>query len=247
MIGARKAPRREGGHEEVLPGPVAGGGQHLEPHREDDDEHDAEPEERHRLARHRDHRAQVVHQRVPLERGQDAQGQGDQERHAQAGEGEVERRRHALDHELEGGSVGVPGLAEVALHRAARELPVLHVDRLVEPEQLVVARVLLLARVLGQEQGDRVADDVQDREGQHGDPDDDDRELDELAESVALHDGQSGADRRRPDGVRRIGAPKTLGLLLPRRHDEHPVHSRRRGASYSTRFEMPHTPRSPHL
>ena len=87
----------------------------------------------------------------------------------------------------EGGRIAVPGPAEVALDGAARELPVLDPDRLVQAHEVLVARVLLLAGVLGQEQGDRVTDDVEDGEGEDRDAEDDDDELDELADEVAPH------------------------------------------------------------
>ena len=51
-----------------------------------------------------------------------------------------------------------------------------------------VALELLLARVLGQEEQDGVAEDVQDDEGEDGDAEDHDHELGELAGDVASHD-----------------------------------------------------------
>ena len=88
-------------HHEVLPGAVPGGRQGPQPDREQDDEHDAEPEQRHRLAGDRQHRAEVVDERVAPERGEDAEGQGDEERRREAGEGEVDRRGHSLEHQAE--------------------------------------------------------------------------------------------------------------------------------------------------
>src|SRR3972149_4927349 len=83
--------------------------------------------------------------------------------------------------------VGVPRLAEIADHRLRRELPVLHVDRLVEAEELVVPLELFLARVLGEEEEHGVAEDGQDGEGEHGDAEEYDDGLDELAGGVASH------------------------------------------------------------
>ena len=54
---------------------------------------------------------------------------------------------------------------------------------------MAVALELLLARVLGQEEQHGIAEDVEDGEGENGDAEDDDHELDELAGDVASHDG----------------------------------------------------------
>ncbi len=233
VIGRRKAPRQKRRHEEVLPGAVPGGGEELEPYREDDDEHDAEPEERHGLARHGDHRAEGVHERVAAERGEDAQGDGDEQSHSEACEGEVDGGGHALDHESEGGGVGVPGAAEVALHGPACELPVLDVERPVEAQQLTVALELLLARVLGRRSGTGSPMTWRMREGQHGDTDDDHGQLDDLTGDIVA----SATGRRRltpgrpaPSWVRAGGRKRRHwapdgkpGLLLPRGHEEEPV------------------------
>ena len=178
----------------MLPRAVAGRGERPEPDGEDDDEHDAEPEEGHRLPRHRDAGAERVDERVPLEGGENAQRQRDQQGHDEAGQGQIDRRRHTLEDQTEGRRVGVPGLAEVTLDGLARELPVLHQERLVEPEQLPVTLELLLAGVLGQEEEDGVAEHVQDDEGEDRDADDDDDQLEELTGDVASHDGRGDGE-----------------------------------------------------
>src|SRR5262249_2215470 len=117
----------------------------------------------------------------------DPQGKRDQERDAEARQREVESWRHAAGDQTERRRVRVPRLPEIPLDGAAGELPVLHVDRAVETGQLGVALGFLLARVLREQQEDGVADDVEDGEREHRDPNDDDDELQQLAERVPSH------------------------------------------------------------
>ena len=85
---------------------------------------------------------------------------------------------------------------------------------------------------------------MQDREGQHGDADDDDHELDELAQRVALMTAAS-ADRRGASGAE--AGPDGARPYFFRGVTRNMRSTSSAGAWYSTRFEMPHTPRSPHL
>src|SRR5207245_7211556 len=116
-------------------------------------------------------------------------------------------------------------------------------------QELPIPRELRVAGVLGEEE-DRVAEDVQDDEGEDRDADDDDDQLDELTGDVASHDG-------RRDGGGAGGASSEVGYsereappLSPPRcayfgrgvtRNMRSISSR--GAWYSTRFEMPQTPR----
>src|SRR2546426_2857446 len=241
----------EGRHDEVLPGAVARGRERPEPHGEDDDEHDAEPEDRQRLSADGERGTEVVDERVALEGGQDAERQRDEQGHDEAGQRQIDRRGHALEDQAERRRVGVPRCAEVPLDGVARELPVLEPDRLVEPQELPVALELRVAGVLGQEEEHGVAEDVQDDEGEDRDADDDDDQLDELTGDVATHVREGG---RGGGGSERVAfraeepaPPRPDARYCVRGVTRNMRSISSRGAWYSTRFEMPQTPRRPHL
>ena len=112
------------------------------------------------------------------------------------------------------------------------ELPVLHVERLVEPEQVAVALEFRSAGVLGQEEEDGIAEHVEDEEGEQRDADDADDELHQQTDDVASHGS---------------GAPGGSGAAISSSASTNIRSISSRGASYSTRLEMPQTPRRPHL
>ena len=81
--------------------------QPVEVHREQQLQHDGEPEGRHRDARHRNDAQHVVGPAVVVDGGDDAERHADQRREQQRGRSQLERRRQAL--------------ADVERHRPARE------------------------------------------------------------------------------------------------------------------------------
>ena len=95
-------------------------GQPAELHREDVDEHEPEPEARHRLAEHGGDRADVVEQPVAAHRRQDAERDRDRERQEQRGARQQQRGGQPLEHEAERVAPVAQRLAEVAADRARR-------------------------------------------------------------------------------------------------------------------------------
>ena len=114
----------------------------------------------------------------------DAEHDGEDER----GESELERRRHAIEDELERGFAVHERIAEVAARGVAEEVKVLLVHRPVEAEALDEAVDLLLRHVVGDQDVHRIADEVhadEDHERHHQDdhqaledpPDDEDHTI----------------------------------------------------------------------
>ena len=89
-----------GEYREIAP---PGRGEPTQPHGEDQDEHDAEPERGHRLPEKGDHRRDVVHRLVAAHRGDDARGDGKRQRDGEAGPGQLEGGGQTLGDERHGG------------------------------------------------------------------------------------------------------------------------------------------------
>ncbi len=150
-----KSPRVIAGRIEVLEVAAPRGGQPVEPHREDQDQHDAEPEGRHGLAEQRHHRRDVVDRRVAPHRRDDAGGNGQAQRDEQPRAGQLEGGGQPLEHEVHGGLAVAQRLAEVAAHRALEEAQVLDRDRIVEAHRLAELRDVLGGRVGRQQERGR--------------------------------------------------------------------------------------------
>jgi hypothetical protein len=128
--------RHDGGGEAgapVLEGHVARRRQPAEFDREQEDQHDAEPEIRRRDAPQREHVGAVVPGRALLHRRDDAGGNADQERDHDRHRGELDRHRQLLRDQLEHRHLDAQRLAEVARQHALDPVDVLHRDRLIEP------------------------------------------------------------------------------------------------------------------
>src|SRR5262249_16924723 len=114
-------------------------------------------------------------------------------------------------------------------------------ERPVEAEQVAVALELFLAGILGQEQQHGIAQHVQDAEGQHGDAEHDDDELDDLAGEVASHSGASApAPLNRPQPPPPPPRPPSYAGSRPTSERPRPAAPRTRsGCSRPTRHADP--------
>ncbi len=171
----------------MLQAPPPGRRQQVELNRENQDEHDAQPEGRHRLAEKRDHGGHVVGERVAAHRGDDAgrngQAQGDEEPRPR----QLEGRGHALEHEIERGLTVPDRLAEVSPEGARQKAPVLHDEGIVEPHHLAEAKDVLGGGVRRQEHEGRIAGQIEDEEHHEGDAEEDEKRLEQPSEQVDLH------------------------------------------------------------
>ena len=153
------------------------GGQQVELHGEDQDQHDAQPEGGHRLAEERHHGGDVVGGGVAADGGDDARGNGEAEGDGQARPGQLEGGGHALDHQVEGGLAVTDRLAEVAAQGAGEEAPVLDDEGIVEAHRLAKAPDVLGGRLRGQEDHGGIAGEIQDEEHHEGDAEQDEEGL----------------------------------------------------------------------
>ena len=190
--GGEESQRHRRQHE-VLESPATRGRQHIELDREDQDEHDPEPEGGHRLPEQRHDRGDVVDGRVPAHGGHHAGGNGQEQRDEERRSRQLEGRRQALEDERKGGLAVAHGLAEIAAEGAAEESPVLDDERIVEAHGLPEVPDVFGRGVRGQEQEGGIPRQVQDEEHHEGDAEQHEHRLGEPAEQVDDH----AARRRR--------------------------------------------------
>ena len=98
-------------------GLVAGSRQPAELHRNQQDQHDAEPEIRDRQAGQRDDVGEIVEDRVLLDRRQDAHRHADREGEDHRHDGELDGDRQLFGDQLQNRLVGAQRDAEIALER----------------------------------------------------------------------------------------------------------------------------------
>ena len=129
---------------------VARSRQPAELDREQEDQHDAEPEVRRRDAPQREQVGAVVPGGALLHRRDDAGGDADQERDDDRHAGELHRDRQLLRDQVEHRQLVAHGLAEITRQHALDPVDILHRHRLIEPvllaDLLDHGRVALLAR-----------------------------------------------------------------------------------------------------
>ena len=106
-------------------------------HREQQDQHDAEPEIRRRQSPKRDDVRGVVPRGIALHRGHDPGRNADRERDDDRQERELERHRQLLEDELEHRLAQAHRFAQVSLYDAPYPVAVPHGQRIVEMELLV--------------------------------------------------------------------------------------------------------------
>ncbi len=154
---------------------------------EPDDEQQAEPEARHRLADQRHHRQQPVDRRALVECREDAEGKGDGEREDEPDAAQRQRDRQPCRDQPGDGRVIKVGIAEVALQRAPRPVEELHRERTIEPVFLADDRNVFGGGVRAGDRGGEIAGNAGEREGdhQHGDSDEDGQR--EPAQRIAEH------------------------------------------------------------
>ena len=180
----------------VSPRPPAGS-QQLD--REDQDQHQAQPEIRQREAEDRaghDRRARAS------DRGASPaimpSGMPSPTASTQRDEGQLERRRHAAEDQVDRRHAVHERAAEIAGERRLDEQPELHPERLVEAEPPDRALALDLVGVGADQDVDRIADRVDADEHQHRHHGDHQQALPEAAEQkgehVALQPGRDGGE-----------------------------------------------------
>ncbi len=129
--------RHDGGGEALPPilgqRHIARRRQPAELHREQEDQHDAEPEVRRGQAPQRKDVRRIVPDGVFLHRRDDAGRDADQQRNDDRHRGELHGHRQLLQHEVEHLLLVAHQLAEVAGEHALDPEHVLHRDRLIEP------------------------------------------------------------------------------------------------------------------
>ena len=103
-----------------------------------------------------------------------AERDADHDGHGQGGEGQLEGGRHALDDQLERRLVEDEGPAEIAPGRIDEEVPVLLVNRAVEPERPDRRLDIRLIGVGADQRVDRVSDcvDAEEHDERHHQDDD---------------------------------------------------------------------------
>jgi hypothetical protein len=177
----------------VLEVAAARGRQPVELHRENQDQHDPEPERRHRLPEQRDHRRDVVEHAVALDGRDDPGRDGQAERDEQRGSGQLEGGGHALDDQVERRLAVAHGLSEIAAQRAGEEAAVLDDERIIEAHRLAELPDVLFGRIGRQQHQRWIAGEIQDEEHDEGDAEQDQQRLGQPPREEDLH----GARRRR--------------------------------------------------
>ncbi len=157
----------------VLDGDAPRNGRPSELHREEQDQQQRPPEDRHRVAGQRDTHDRVVGDGIALERREHARGHADQRRQQHRAQRELdgrrEQRRELLQHRL----VRSERRAQVAAQDVADVVAILHRQRAVEPELVQQARAPrrihppLAGKVLDRVAGDEV--DQRERQQRHAD------------------------------------------------------------------------------
>ena len=128
------------------------------------DEHQADPEDRHRDAHEGAEHRPVLDGRAPPQRSEDPGGKADEEGDEERGDRELDRGREVLRELAPDVAAGADRTAEVPLREAAEELDVLDGQRPVEPERLAHLLDLRGARLLAGERHRGIARDEPQRE-----------------------------------------------------------------------------------
>ena len=110
--------------------------QPLQVHREEQDQHEADPERGQRQAEQREYLARPIPEAADPHRGENAARDADQQREGHGRQRQQQRVRQAREVELEHRRAVVERLAEIAMGEAGHEAPVLDPDRLIEAEPL---------------------------------------------------------------------------------------------------------------
>ena len=190
--------RRQDQIADVLPVPAPGAGaagtgadrgQPVELHREDDDQHHAEPVMRHRDAGDRDRGRDLVDPGVAEIAGDQAEEQSEREADQRGGNrqrhGVADRAHHFGQHRAAGGD----GIAEIAMERLPQPEPELHRQRTVEAVGDAQLRRQFLRRIRRQDGHERIAGrDVHQQEAHQRHADHDRDHIDDTSGDIGEHE-----------------------------------------------------------
>ena len=141
-------------------------------HREHDDQQVADPERRGAYRRHREAEHGVVGEAPLPPGGHHPHGHGHQHGHRGCPAHQLEGGRQPFQHQLRGRLALPERLAEVTDRHAGDEVPVLHAERPVQPENGPAAGPMLRGGLQRQRHRGRVGEDVGDHKDQGGDDED---------------------------------------------------------------------------
>ena len=159
----------------------------MEAHGEEIDQHEAEPEAGDGLAEHGRAHAEVVEEGAPACRGEDADGNGEDEGEKEGHPPELQGGGQPLQHEAEGVTPIAERFAEVAAHRLRHEARVLHGEGIVEAQALPRLVDVLGLDVHGEEQEHGIPGQPHEEEHHGEGQEHHERGLAETGEEVAAH------------------------------------------------------------
>ena len=151
----------------MFPGPHAGGGERSEPDRENQHQHQGQPERRHGLPTEPDAHGDPVPQTAALDCRHHAERHGQADREGDRHGGELKRIHQPWPNQLTHGDFVLNALAQVTLHRTADPTPVLDQHGLIEPVRLLESLALLWQRIWGQQGQVGTASQAGRKEHQH--------------------------------------------------------------------------------
>ena len=174
-------------HDEVLPGGGARDRQQTPFNAEPEDENQGKPEARQGLTDDCDAEGQAVNQGVGPDGRQHAQGDGQQQREAESTAPQDHGGGQPVEDDVGDGGFQIVGAAEIALHRSAQPIDVLHEKRaVVAVDPADILDIVLGGRFAGERHGG-IARQVEQREGHHGDGDGDQDRNPQPLERVVQH------------------------------------------------------------
>ena len=183
--------------------PSARGRHPAELDREEDDQHEPQPEVRRGLAQQGEPAAHVVEPAVPEDRGEHPERDRDQHDQGGRGPGQGQGRRDPLQHDAERRHAELEASCRSSRPRSAQEQRVLGGQRQVEPQRAPDGLVLLLRALRAEQHGGGVAGQPEDDEHErHHPPDRDDRTTRaarrDSASRATLDEAGAGAAGDRP-------------------------------------------------
>ena len=178
---------RDSGHDQLAPRPASRHGQPVKVHGEDADHQQTEPERRNRLPDEHDGHDGAIEPPSLVFSGDHAGGNADQERQQHGGAGQLERRRHTVDDDLEGRTVEREGPTEVAARDVRDVAGVLHHERLVEAVHAPELGALRLPGLRRQEDERGVSGQRDKKERDAGDSQQGERRLRDAPDDVTSH------------------------------------------------------------
>jgi len=161
--------------------------------REEQDQHQPDPELRQRQAEQGEELARTVPEPADPHRGQDAARDADQQRQAHRHHRQQQRVGQALEVELHHRRAIVEGLAEIAGREARHEMPVLLPKRPIEPELAAHGLDVVRAGAGLDQQAHRIAGDAHEQEDDERQQEQRHQGIADPAEDVLFHGNRSPA------------------------------------------------------